>query len=175
MLIASSLGACAYPVASPAPRPTAQSISSLALYMQREESRLPDAPLPAADIAEYREVSYAATGATLGAAAGSTAGAVLPTTSSEYGTTPVAGDRTVSQFYYIRQDHYLHLVPPGANLQGLVAYRTFGPHPIGAEVYTRLGYNYYFIPVCGGVLAAGREVEVRADEPPPPFRLTCSL
>ena len=144
------------------------------------------APLSFAELQEYEDVylppsngSAALAAAVAGAAGADTDGQVLGATTgysytaSDYALTPVGGDSTVRRFYYIRQDHLMKLVPPGTDPTVIERYNTFGPHPIGAEVNTRIGFNYYFFPVCGQHFAPDRAVEIRANEPPPAFELTC--
>src|SRR5690242_3136570 len=114
----------------------------------------PPAPLDPSDSAEYSIVPKqpAVQGYYPDANTQSSTGSV---TGYEYATkliyteVPVGGDRTVDRFYYIRQDHYLALVRPGTDPSIIETYRTFGPHPIGAAVATRIGFNYFFIPICG--------------------------
>jgi hypothetical protein len=160
-------------------------------------SALPQAPLSSDDLQEYfgtDDMPSVATGTVrgalgtvAGATVGAVAGAVVPgtaratgsassysyATENLYDLTPVEGDRSVRRFYYIRQDHYIALVPPGTNPAVLETYETFGPHPVGAAVNTRIGFNYFFFPVCGNRFAADHAVEIRADEPPPTLKLTC--
>ena len=152
----------------------------------------PDAQLDYADLHEYYSADAFGSGAALGAASGTTAGAVLGASNDPgasgalgatagysyatrylYARTPVSGDASVRRFYYIRQDHLMKLVPPGTDPAVLQVYGTFGPHPIGAHVNARIGFNYYFFPVCGNQFASDHVVEIMANEPPPKFRLTC--
>lgn len=73
-----------------------------------------------------------------------------------YGAFRVIGDGSVQQFYYIRQDHFMRLIPNGSRVKSLTMLGAFGPHPIGAWVRVRLGYNYYFFPICAGSVTDDR-------------------
>lgn len=92
-----------------------------------------------------------------------------------YAKVRVGGER-VSEFYYVRQDHFQALDASNVGrLLKVVSSNAFGPHPVGASVKVRAGSNYFFFPVCNDQLSWRRKALKPIEEggPQNPVSLAC--
>ena len=95
-------------------------------------------------------------------ATGPEIGDTMGSSNRRYVAMRVHGDGTVSQFFYIRQDHFMRLFPATFDGGRLSAFGAFGPHPIDASVRALDGANYYFLPICGQRVARAQMLSRQA-------------